>query len=246
MVRSLLTLALLAAAVPQDPAPQPSQPPPEPQQVVDARAALEKLAKRLEGVKVLSASYVQTQESMLLKEPIVTRGRMYLRARPGCLLLLVEKPTEVHIRSDETSHQIYYPARKRAERLLFENNELATALLSCFGPDVRQIEKTFAIQGFERGEKESVIRLVPREDRVKVAVTSPFLTISHEGPTLIGMAHTNPEGEAVRFELSDVKLDPKLGDPRALFDAALPKDVQVVVHRVPAPKPPAKNGEKVR
>ncbi len=197
-----------------------------------ARSAIERLAKAMEEVKRIRAHYVQYQESLLLAEPLVSKGTLHLRADPGCLLLELAEPRPVIVRSDPKSHQMYWPVEKRAERWLFRSNELASALLRCFSADVRAIESTFEIRGFAAGEKTSELTLVPRDEKLHRYLASLTLTLASDSGRMVGIAHQNAEGERVRFELSEIDLAPDPTTEDARLDQALPADVRLLVHEV--------------
>ncbi len=234
VTRRLAVLVLIALTFPAARAAPRAQEP-----AVDlaaAREALERLAKQMEKVQLLRARYRQVQESLLLAEPLVTSGTLHLRSRPGCVLLELTEPRHVLVRSDGKSHQVYWPDEKRAERWLFRSNELARALLRCFSPDILRIEETFEIRAFDRGESTSVVSLVPRDQRIHRYLASLKLTLSNENGGLTAVAHENAEGEHVRFELTDVDLDPDAEVETPLFDRPLPADVRLLVHEVKEPK----------
>ena len=67
-----------------------------------ARARLGEVAKELEDVALLRAKYTQTQHLVTLLKPRVSKGTLYFRKQPGCLLLHVEEPSDVRVRMDET------------------------------------------------------------------------------------------------------------------------------------------------
>jgi hypothetical protein len=201
-----------------------------------ARTAIERLAKTMEKVERIRAHYVQYQESLLLAEPLVSKGTLHLRAEPACLLLELAEPRPVIVRSDPKSHQMYWPTEKLAERWLFRSNELARALLRCFSADIRAVEEIFEIRAFTPGEKTSELLLVPRDDKLRRYLATLSLTLSNETGNLVGITHQNAEGERVRFELSELDLAPDPTVENALFDRPLPSDVRLLVHEVKEPK----------
>ena len=221
---SLLALVLPLAAAGDDA--------PEAGPHAAARAAIERMAAGLEGVRILRGDYVQTQESLLLAEPIVSKGRLHIRREPGCLLLEIAEPRRVRIRSDATTHQIHHPDLGRAERWVFESNEATKALLQCFSSDARRLEQTFAIRASKSTEEAIEIAMEPRNEDVGRLLTELRLTIRTADARLVLVAHSNPEGEEVRIDVLTLELDPELDDPAALFDAPLPDGCRLMVHRV--------------
>lgn len=200
-----------------------------------ARARLAQVAKKMEKVERLQASYIQYQESLLLAEPLVSQGTLHLRAEPGCLLLEVGGDRPVQVRSDQKSHQMYWPREKTAERWLFRSNELARALLRCFSAEVGRLEEAFEIRGYASQAGQSKLRLVPREKKLQRHLAALVLEIDETSQQLVGIAHENAEGEHVRLVLSKIDLAPAAQAQDALFDAALPSDVRLLVHEVKEP-----------
>ena len=193
------------------------------------RQVLTHMSKRLKGIKHLRARYEQRQHSMLLEKPLVSHGRMHLRSKPGCLVLELEQPRRVIVRSDETSHQIYYPEKKRAERYLFESNELTKALLSIFTAKIAAIEDAFVPVSIAVGEEDSILGFRPRDKRVRLSLDRLRLTVRNKDAVLVGVSYSNADGEEVVINLSKVELDPKDQKGSKVFDRPLPEDVTVVV-----------------
>ncbi len=200
-----------------------------------ARAVVESLGKRLEKVERIRADYEQRQTSLLLDEPLISRGRLHLRAEPGCLVLELSEPRAVVIRSDATSHQIYHPDLKRAERYLFESNETAKALLACFTGSVSRIEEAFVFVAIESTDATTTIDVRPRDERIRAFLARLRLTVRKSDAALVGVSYENRDGEEVSMRLSAIEFDPEVAPPD-VFDRPLPKDVRVIVHRVETAK----------
>jgi hypothetical protein len=211
------------------------------QQRLEARVLLARVAESMREVRELRADYQQEQESILLEEPLLSSGRLHLRAEPGCVVLEILQPRPAVIRSDAKSHQVYHPRTKRAERFLFESNDLAKALLACFSADLARIEELFAVQGFavdtERGRAR--IDLLPKSDEVKAALRSLRLELDLATLAPAGIVQTNAEGERLTMRLGSLVKNPERAPGEVpIFDRPLPADVQVIERRIP----PAKQG----
>lgn len=205
-----------------------------------ARDALAPVSKRMEQVRHLRARFDQEQESLLLAEPIVSSGRLFLRTDPATVVLLVEGDEPVKIRSDARSHLVYHVSRKRAERFLFERNELAGALLACLSGDMETLERAFdvrACRASNEGPSERVhIVLAPREERLREQLRQLEVLVDPVQATVTRVGYENADGERVTLSLGDVELDPDdWSDPRATFSALLPPDVEVTERRVRRP-----------
>jgi outer membrane lipoprotein-sorting protein len=209
-------------------------------QLAQARLLVEKLAKSLEGVQRLHADFVQEQHSLLMSEPLTSKGRLHLRASPGCLLLELSSPKPAIVRSDSTSHQVYYPEAKKAERYLFASNEIAKTLLSILTADISEIEKAFDLTGLSRGEELTTLELRLRDIKKRKLVDRLSLTLDSKGNGLRQIVFVNAEGERTQMSLSNlrqVRADSPATERKKeseVFDRPLPEGVRLVVHSVPA------------
>jgi len=222
---------------------------PSEEDLARAREAIERVAARLEGVAELHADYRQVQESLLLDDPLVSTGRFHLRLDPGCLVLELPEPRPLVIRSDATSHRLWYPRKGRAEVFLFGRNRLTEALLACFTSDLEQLESAFAIASYsespvlppdaegESAELHTVatVRLVPRRDDLGAVLAALVLELDLTARVPRAVVQENPEGEMVRYELSDLERvkEPDPNEP-SVFDRPLPEGTRVVERRVEA------------
>ena len=199
------------------------------------------LAREMEDVRYLRAEYAQFQKSILRPEPITSRGLMHVRTEPGCIVLELRDPRPVWIRADATTHQVYHPTQKRAERFLFKSNELAKALLSFFGADIRALETTFKITDYTVDEdaKRAQYELIPKWEELAKRVRRLSLTVDLKTYLPIAIEQVSPDNdgdgqdEELRFELSNIERNPKpTPGETPVFDRPLPKDTQVVEHEV--------------
>lgn len=214
--------------------------------LAEGRALLAELAASSVKTKILAAEFVQTQSSLLFEEPVISRGKMFLRAEPGTLVMRAEQPEAIWMRSDATSHQVWHRGKARAERFLFRENEMATALLRCLGAGVETLEKSFRILDAQRTEQGGKIVLEPLEERLRTAMVRLELrTVKDEtGVWLAGVFYENPEKETTLIEFSALARNPELKakELEEIFSAALPAEVKVLTHdlRNKAPDKPGK------
>jgi hypothetical protein len=197
-----------------------------------ARAAIARLGEQMEKVDYLRADYRQEQNSLLLSEPLESSGLLRLRADPPCLLLELELPRRVIVRSDATSHRTYWPDEKRAERWVFRSNDLARTLVRCFGPGIARLEESFEIREWIPGETTDVVVCVPRKKEFERFLVELRLVLRRADGWLVEVAHANADGEAVRFELSNMVLEPDPKEEAPHFAPELPAGVTELVHRV--------------
>jgi outer membrane lipoprotein-sorting protein len=231
---------LLGLPCAQDSQPVPAAPPHlEGRDLADARALIERVAKGLQGVERMHADFTQEQHTALLNKALSSAGRLSLRASPGCLVLELSRPKHAFVRSDTTSHRVYYPADKRAERYQFESNDLAKGLFSIMTARIASIEETFQLTSLKRGAEQSVIELRLRKATKQRILDSLSITVDNKHAGLLGLAFVNADGEKTTLRLSHLRriTAASSAEERALeadvFDRPLPKNVRVVVHRVP-------------
>ncbi len=207
-----------------------------------ARQAFAGVSKRLEKIVELHAGYVQEQESLLLAEPLVSKGAFHLRLDPGCLVLRLTEPSPAVIRSDAKSHRVYDPAAKRAEVFLFKENRLTKALIACFRADLERVEAIFRIASYaasevkregQEAQRLATVKLIPKTEELTSVMRSLTLAIDLDERLPVRVTQINREGEAVAFSLTNPKLLEEPAENSAvLFGQALPTDTHVVERRV--------------
>ena len=213
----------------------------EAQDVEAGRALLAKASAALEGVSHSRARYTQTQNLATLLRPRVTRGTLYFRREPACLLLHVDPDAVLRIRMDETSHLVVRPRDKRAERYLFDDNHLNRALMRCFTSEIGKLEEAFEIKAHRAAAEEggaAQLDLVPRDEKTKAFLTLLTLTIDPKG-AIRAIDYADAGGDRVTIELEDVRSATARAEDEAfrkeiapLFDAPLPDGVELFERRV--------------
>lgn len=235
-MRSLFLGLLLALCAPQTVEPVKELLGPELQ---SARAVVARMSAKLKGVERLHADFVQEQHTLLMEEPLISRGRLSLRAEPGCLLLELNEPKHVLVRSDATSHQVHYPTQKKAERYLFESNDLAKTLLSVLTVDVGAMEKAFLFTGLKVTEEQRVLELCLRDTKKRQLLSRLWITVDHKTSTLSGVSYVNADGEKTALRFTKLRYVTAESSPeertreRDVFDRPLPKGTRLTVHAIP-------------
>lgn len=239
----LFALGLISSASGQAPKPQDAATL-DAESLRAARQAFGAVSARLKKVVELHAVYLQEQESLLLAEPLVSKGHFHLRFDPGCLVLRLDEPSPAVIRSDATSHRVFDPAAGRAEVFLFDENRLTKALIACFRADLEQVESIFRIVSYRESSRErqgqadqrlATVELLPKTDELKGVMRSLTLAIDLDAKLPVRVTQINREGEAVAFQLLQPDLLEKPAkDSATIFGAELPKGTKVVERRVDA------------
>ncbi|MEQ8766243.1 MAG: outer membrane lipoprotein carrier protein LolA [Planctomycetota bacterium] len=194
----------------------------------EAKALLDAWAKKQEAVTQLGARFEQEVETPLLLEPLKSEGRLYYRRDPGCLVFALEKPNRSVVRFDAKSYQVHRPAEQRAERFLFQEGDLAGALVKVFGPSVRTLDSAFAVSGFERSSGDVRIELTPRREDLKAFLARLSVTFRESPLELRTIAYRNAEGDQVSIRLEDI--DRKAEIEKEVFSKELPEGTELKVH----------------
>ena len=186
-----------------------------------ATAALQRLCERLKDMRTLSARIVQTRRTELLDKPIVSSGLMYYRREPARLVFHLSEPRKAEIHLDRNSYQVYRPDERRLERFDFGADSVPGMILMVFEPKMAEIRKSFTI----RGSALEVV-LEPSDERARRRLKKIVLTISETDAALKGITTTDAEGDDVRFDLSDVAINPDVAS--SLFALQVPEGTRVL------------------
>lgn len=214
----------------------PARPPATPAvDEVAALADLTALGNRHRAVNVLTASYVQRRTSAILQEPLVTRGQLAFRRRPGCVVFRTEQPRPTVVRLDEQTYQVFRPERKRLERFLLESPELPRSLFLAFTADVEVLRRDYQVTGFERhgeGQVLHTITLEPKLAAIKQRLHQLRITLDGKTLRLHAVAYRDAAKDLVEIELDELTLDPKVAPA---FDLVIPPDTEIMEHAAKKP-----------
>lgn len=195
-----------------------------------AQAALKRLAERFKDAKTLSAKMVQSRKTAILDQPIVSSGTLFYRREPGRLVFRMTEPrvTEIHV--DKSAYQVYRPDEKRLERIEFENDAVLGRLLMVFEPRSEEIGKAFRVSKGEGAKGEIEILLEALDEKVKKRLTRISLSLDEKDASLKRITTVDAEGDEVRLELSELKLNPELD--AAAFELKVPEGTRILKRAV--------------
>ena len=97
-----------------------------------------------------------------------------------------------------------------------------------FQPKTDEIGKAFNVRKGESAKGEIEILLEPADEKVRARLRRLALTLDESDATLKRIAYTDPDGDEVRFDLTEVKLNAEL-DP-ATFDLKVPEGTRILKH----------------
>ena len=193
-----------------------------------AKTALQKLSERFKDARTLSAKVVQTRKTAILDKPIVSSGALFYRREPARLVFKMTEPRTTEIHLDKAAYQVYRPDEKRLERYEFENDAATGRLLMVFQPKPDEIGKAFTVRKGESAKGEIEVLLEPSDEKVRARLRRLALTLDEADGSLKKIAYTDPDGDEVRFELSEVKINPELD--AATFELKVPEGTRVLKH----------------
>ncbi|HLY12254.1 MAG TPA: outer membrane lipoprotein carrier protein LolA [Planctomycetota bacterium] len=191
-----------------------------------AQAALQKLAARMREIRTLSASVTQSRRTDLLDKPIVSSGTMAYRRDPPVLAFHLTEPRKADILLDKTSYQVFRPEEKRLERVEFEGEDVTARILMVFEPKLDEIGKTFTVHGGEARDGLIDVQLDSSDERFRKRLKKIVLTLAEADGGLRRIVYTDAEGDEVRFDLSQVVLNPEL--PADTFLLRTPEGTRVL------------------
>jgi outer membrane lipoprotein-sorting protein len=134
----------------------------------------EEARERQKGITGLSAVVVQRKRDPLLKNEVVSRGKLSFR-KPALLRWEVESPEKMVVVMDGRTVTTYYPTRKEAERRDMQDDFASRAALGFFESGISaslpELERRFHVDLF-RSDDEVVLRLIPRSKMLSRVVAS--------------------------------------------------------------------------
>jgi outer membrane lipoprotein-sorting protein len=222
MIRILLALIVLLP-VPQDRPPDGA-----------ADAALKKLAAKMRDAKTLTALVVQSRKTELLDKPIVSSGSMAYRRDPAQLVFRLTEPRRAEILLDKSSYQVYRPDERRLERIDFEGDDVTSRILMVFEPKSEEVGKAFRVTGRDSREGRIDVVLEASDDRVRKRMKQIILTVAESDGALSRIVYTDADGDEVRFDLSQVVVNPDL--PPDAFSLKVPEGTRILRRTVKTEK----------
>ncbi len=204
--------------------------------VAEGTALLQRLAKAHAEVAHITASYVQRRTTKLVKKPLESSGAMAFRREPGCVVFRVAAPRVAVIRLDTRHYEVYRPEQARLERFVLPSDEMPRLLFDALALTETKLKERFAIAGSEPvADRAGVrrVRLVPTDKKTRGVAAQVSLYIDAATGRLCGFGYTDPRGDVVEVELSDVQT-PK--EPAAeTFELKVPEGTRVIEQKIPEP-----------
>jgi outer membrane lipoprotein-sorting protein len=183
--------------------------------------------ERQKGITGLSAAVEQRKRDPLLKNEVVSRGKLSFR-KPASLRWEVESPEKMVVVMDGRTVTTYYPTRKEAERRDMQDDFASRTALGFFESGISaslpELERRFQVDLF-RSHDEVVLRLIPRTKMLSRVIASIRI---HQDPVEGRPRRIIIEGgrgDRTETTFSEVVLNP--GFPADTFSLRMGPEVRV-------------------
>jgi len=173
-----------------------------------------------EKTKDFSADLYQEKKLSLLKEKIVSRGRIRFK-KPDKVSIEFFHPESSQMAFDGKTVLLYYKDEKIAERYSFHTNPIAERYL-LFSKDPFQ-EKLAEWKILEDRESFLMMEIIPKVKDPLFVKTR--LRVSKKDWMVIGMEMVEKNGDTTSIRYSNMKVNTGLTDSD--FEIHLPKDVKI-------------------
>lgn len=186
---------------------------------------LELMSERAQEIKTLQARFRQTTTGAVLLKPVVSRGVLSYRAPDAGRWEYLEPERMVVLFRDGVL-TTYLPDDQTAERVTVSDRYERVMQVISGGLPLEKLRDRFRLTFSDRGSPHPYrLTLDPRSRRIERRVEKIEIKIERERllPTVV--EYIEPEGDTVRYELDDVRVDVPLSDD--LFTLDLGPDVEV-------------------
>jgi outer membrane lipoprotein-sorting protein len=178
-------------------------------------------------IRTLSAEFVQTTRSPLLKDPIVAKGQFYL-TKPASVLWEYSTPEPMRFAVSDGTYTGYFPERKRAEKRDIKRWSEQLFRFFGVGQGSKELGKFYEITLGETGSDEKgeyLLVLSPKKHRVRKRFDEVRLWV--DATTLLPMRidYVGKDGDEREIRLLNTRLNPDLAV--GLYNVAIPADVPI-------------------
>lgn len=191
------------------------------QETKDLAAILDQFKKAQESIEDFTADIKQVKTSSLLKEPVVSRGRMRFK-RPNQVWLEMYSPYPNITALNEGVLLIYFPDEKVAQRYQVAGNPALAKWLLFFQNPIETLGKKIRLREEKAGEV--VLSIDPAEDLAVFQEIRIAVDTSNWMPKRLEMVEKN--GDRTTINYHNVRINS--GIPASSFKLRLPPDVDII------------------
>jgi outer membrane lipoprotein-sorting protein len=242
MFRMLLALVLLAGAPPTQPTSRPTNVDPAAWQrmlEIDSRAG---------KITDLVADFEQQKFTAMLKKPLVSSGRVYVRG--SAMLWDTRKPEPNQLQITDREVRIYYPAQKTIE--VYQVQQKLGQLAASPLPRLSVLQQHFTFEPIpvtEMGEKDDTsffaVRMTPSEAELREHIEQVRVLLDVNRGLIVRLEMRDSDGDRTLVTFSNVKTNVGLSDEQLKISA--PADVKVTrpLAAVEGTPPPDQSQERI-
>jgi outer membrane lipoprotein-sorting protein len=210
-------LALAGGALPLEAA--------EPQPALDT--VLAGFDRVQSSIRTLSASFTETMESPLLKEPAAARGQFYM-TKPDFVRWEYTTPEPMRFVIAENEYTGYFPAQKRAEKRDVHRWREQLLRFLGIGQASTELAQFYDITlGRPTGDMADtyLLELLPKKKRVRKRLDAVLLWIDRTSYLPVRVQYTGKSGTRRSITFHDVRVNPPLAS--SLYVVEIPPGVTV-------------------
>ena len=178
-------------------------------------------------IRTLSADFVQTTRSPLLKDPTVAKGRFYL-TKPDSVLWEYSAPEPMRFAVAGGRYTGYFPERKKAEKRDIKRWSEQLFRFFGVGQGSKELGKFYEIalgQGERPGEGDYLLVLSPKKRRVRKSFDEVRLWVDRSTLLPVRIEYAGKDGNERVIRLLNTRFNPDLAV--GLYDVAIPEGVPI-------------------
>jgi outer membrane lipoprotein-sorting protein len=178
-------------------------------------------------VRTLSAEFVQTTQSPLLKDAIVAKGQFFL-TKPDSVLWEYTSPEPMRFAVANGEYTGYFPERKKAERRDIKRWSEQLFRFFGLGQGSKELGKFYEIALGETGSSDKgsyLLVLSPKKRRVKKSVEAVKLWVDVASLLPRRIEYYGKDGARREIRFANTRLNPDLA--AGLYNVKIPADVPI-------------------
>jgi outer membrane lipoprotein-sorting protein len=178
-------------------------------------------------VRTLSAEFVQTTRSPLLRDPIVAKGRFYL-TKPDSVLWEYTSPEPMRFVVAKGEYTGYFPERKKAEKRDIKRWSEQLFRFFGLGQGSSELGKFYEIALGEAGNDDAggyLLVLSPKKRRVKKNVEEVRLRVDTATLLPVRIDYVGKDGALREIRFVNTRLNPDLA--AGLYNVQIPAGVPI-------------------
>ena len=178
-------------------------------------------------LRTLSAEFVQTTRSPLLKNPVVAKGRFFL-TKPDSVLWEYTDPEPMRFAVAAGSYTGYFPVRARAEKRDIKRWSERLFRFFGVGQGSTELGKFYEIALGDAGNDEKgthLLLLYPKKRRVRKSVEEVRLWVDESTLLPVRIDYAGKDGNAREIRFVNTRLNPDLA--AGLYNVKIPPGVPI-------------------